>query len=377
RMNMGVEVAAPHQITSYGLRRISRPPEAGPPPRLSESAVVKDLEDYVMRMVATDQFSGAVLIAKNGKPLLRRAFGLASREFGVPNKVDTKFNLASMNKMFTAVAIAQLVQEGRMAFSDTLYKLLPDYPNKVVARKITVHQLLSHTSGLGDFFNERFEAKKTRLRSIKDYFPLFAGDSLVFEPGTRWGYSNAGFIVLGAIIERLSGQDYFDYVREHLYKPAGMTQTDSYETDRDVPNRAIGYTEIGPDNRAEPGPLRNNLVINAVRGSSAGGGYSTLDDMLKFDLALHRNTLLTQEMTDSLLEGKVDVGLPNERYGYGFMEGRTNGYRVVGHSGTAPGANTKFDMYPDLGYTVVVLSNYDPRSADRVADRFRERATRK
>lgn len=377
RINMEVEKEAPYRITNFGIRRIPRPADAGALRKLSEAEVLKDIEAYLRKMVATDQFSGAVLIVKNGKPVLERAYGLASKAFNVPNNIDTKFNLASINKMFTAVAIAQLAEQGKLSFDDPIIKYLPDYPNKSVAEKVTIHQLLTHTSGLGDYFNEKFEAQKTRLRQVQHYFPLFVNDSLLFAPGQKWHYSNVGFIVLGAIIEKVSGQNYFDYVREHIYKPAGMTDTDSYEADRDVANRAIGYTEIGPSNRAEPGPMRNNLVINPVKGSPAGGGYSTVEDMLKFGMALRQHRLLSEKLTQLVLKGKVETGMPNERYAYGFMEGQTNGSLVVGHGGTSPGANTKFDMYPDLGYIVIVLSNYDPRAAERVADRFRERITRK
>lgn len=377
RINIAVESVAPHRITEFGIRRISRPADAGVAKKLSEAEVLKDIDAYLKRMLATDQFSGAVLIARNGKPVFEKAYGLASKAFNVPNRIDTKFNLASMNKMFTAVAIAQLAERGKVSFDDPIIKYLPDFPNKSVAEKVTIHQLLTHTSGMGDFFNEKFEAQKTRLRAVQDYFPLFVNDRLSFEPGQKWQYSNAGFIVLGAIIEKVSGQNYFDYVRDHIYKPAGMIDTDSYETDREVVNRAIGYTEIGPSNRAEPGPLRNNLIINPVKGSPAGGGYSTVEDMLRFGIALRSHKLLNERFTDLVLKGKVEVGRPNERYAYGFMEGQTNGVHIVGHGGTSPGANAKFDMYPELGYTVIVLSNYDPRSAERVADRFRERVTRK
>jgi CubicO group peptidase (beta-lactamase class C family) len=377
RINIAVEPAKPHRITDFGIRRIPRPADIGASKKLTESEVLKDLEAYVKKMVATGQFSGAVLIAKNGKPIFEQAYGLASKAFNVPNRIDTKFNLASMNKMFTAVAVAQLAEQGKLSFDDPIAKHLPDYPNKSVGEKVTIHQLLTHTSGLGDFFNEKFEAQKTRLRSVQDHFPLFVNDALLFEPGQKWRYSNAGFIVLGAIIEKVSGQNYFDYVRENIYKPAGMTDSDSYETDREVVNRATGYTEIGPTNRAEPGPLRNNLIINPVKGSPAGGGYSTVDDMLRFDIALLQHKLLSEKFTDLVLRGKVEVGTPNEKYAYGFMEGQTNGTRIIGHGGTSPGANAKFDMYPDLGYTVIVLSNYDPRAAERVADRFRERITRR
>lgn len=377
RINLEVEKETPYRITNFGIRRVPRPADAGALKRLSEAEILRDIESYLKRMVATNQFSGVVLVAKNGKPIFEKSYGLASKAFNVPNRTNTKFNLASMNKMFTSVAIAQLAEQGKLSFDDTIIKYLPDYPNKSVAEKVTIHQLLTHTSGLGDFFNEKFEAQKTRLREVQDYLPLFVNDSLLFEPGQKWHYSNAGFIVLGAIIEKVSGQNYFDYVREHIYKPAGMMDTDSYETDREVANRAVGYTEIGPSNRAESGPLRNNLVINPVKGSPAGGGYSTVEDMLRFDAALRQHKLLGEKLTDLVLAGKVGVGVPNERYAFGFMESQTNGSRVVGHGGTSPGANTKFDMYLDLGYTVVVLSNYDPRAAERVADRFKERITRK
>jgi CubicO group peptidase (beta-lactamase class C family) len=376
RINIGVETAPPHRIADFGIRRIPRPADIGAPGKLTEAEVMKDIEAYLKKMVATNQFSGAVLIAKNGKPIFEQAYGLASKAFNVRNRIDTKFNLASMNKMFTAVAIAQLAEQGKLTYDAPIVKYLPDYPNKSVAEKVTIQQLLTHTSGLGDFFNEKFEARKTRLRAVQDYFPLFIDDALLFEPGQKWRYSNAGFIVLGAIIEKVSGQNYFDYVGEHIYQPAGMIDTDSYETDQDVANRAIGYTEIGPSNRAEPGPLRNNLIINPVKGSPAGGGYSTVEDMLRFDIALRQHKLLSEKSTDLVLTGKVGVGVPGEKYGYGFMVGQTNGHRIVGHGGTSPGANAKFDMYPDLGYTVIVLSNYDPRAAERVADRFRERITR-
>jgi len=379
RINLEVEKQSPYRIANYGIRRIPRPEDLSPLPKMSKAETVKDIKVYLDKMVATDQFSGAILIAKNGKPIFEKAYGLASKAFNVPNRVDTKFNLASICKMFTAVAIAQLAEQGKLSFDAPVIKYLPDYPNKAVAEKITIHQLLTHTSGLGDYFNEKFEAKKSRLRTVQDYFSLFVDDPLRFEPGTKWRYSNAGFIILGAIIEKVSGQDYFDYVREHIFKSAGMNNTDFYETDRDVPNRAIGYTEIGPDNRAEPGPLRNNLVINAVKGSPAGGGYSTVEDLLKFDIALRRHKLLGEKFTNLITEGKVAAteGAANDKYAYGFMTTLANGSRVVGHGGTSPGANCKLDMYLDLGYMVVVLSNYDPRGAERVADRFRERITRK
>lgn len=379
RINLEVEKEMPYRIANYGIRRIPRPEDLASLPKMTQTETLRDIKIYLDRMTAADQFSGAILIAKNGRPIFEKAYGLASKAFNVPNRVDTKFNLASINKMFTAVAIAQLAEQGKLSFDAPVIKYLPDYPNKTVAEKVTIHQLLTHTSGLGDYFNEKFESKKAALRTVQDYFSLFVDDPLRFEPGMKWRYSNDGFIVLGAIIEKISGESYFDYVKEHIFKPAGMNNTDFYETDRDVPNRAVGYTEIGPDNRAQPGPLRNNLVINPVKGGPAGGGYSTTEDLLKFDIALRGHKLLSEKFTNLIIEGKVAAtdGTTNDKYAYGFMTTLANGSRVVGHGGTAPGANCKLDMYLDLGYTVVVLSNYDPRGAERVADRFRERITRR
>lgn len=151
------------------------------------------------------------------------------------NRTDTRFNLGSMTKMFTAVAIAQLAELGKLSFHDPISRHLPDYPNEAVASKVTIHHLLTHTSGMGDYQNEKFYARLDQLRTLSDLVPLFVNDPLAFESGAKWDYSNAGFVVLGLIIEKVSGQDYFTYVKQHVFKPAGMTSTDFYERDKNVP----------------------------------------------------------------------------------------------------------------------------------------------
>src|SRR5262249_32005960 len=150
--------------------------------------------------------------------------------------------LGSMNKMFTSVAIAQLVQQGKMSYTDTVAKVLPDYPNQETASKITVHQLLTHTSGLGDFFGPEYAQKKGNLHELKDYLAFFANKPLKFEPGKDWAYSNAGMLVAGLIVERVSGQNYFAYIREHIYQPSGMKNSDSYEKTKPQSNQSVGYT---------------------------------------------------------------------------------------------------------------------------------------
>lgn len=228
-----------------------------------------------------------------------------------------------MNKMFTAVAIAQLVERGKLSFTDTVGKLLPDYPNKAVAEKVTVHHLLTHTSGIGSYFNEKFRAKLNNLRTVSDYLPLFVDDPLAFGPGTKWQYGNSGFALLGLIVEKVSGQSYFDYVKENIFKPAGMVNTDSYERDKDVANIAVGYTKIGEHGQPDPSAARRaNTALRPSKGSPAGGGYSTVDDMLKFGIALRDHKLLSRKYTEILTTGKVDMGAGGggRKYGYGFGE---------------------------------------------------------
>src|SRR5207248_10392873 len=143
------------------------------------------------------------------------------------------------------------------------------------------------TSGIGDYFNDKYmEASKDRFRAIADYFPLFVDKPLAFEPGQQFRYSNAGFMVLGAVVEKVSGQDYFDYVRQQIYQPAGMINTDAYEMDHDTPNLAIGYTSRAPRGGSQLGERQNNLFLHVVKGGPAGGGFSTVEDLLRFDVAL-------------------------------------------------------------------------------------------
>jgi CubicO group peptidase (beta-lactamase class C family) len=266
--------------------------------------------------------------------------------------------------MFTATAIARLVESGEVAFTDPIATYLPDYPAEV-AGKVTIHHLLTHTSGLGDFFGPRYDAEKESLHTLEDYLPLFVDEPLQFAPGARHEYSNAGFIVLGLIIEAVSGQDYFDHVREQVYAVAGMEATDAFERDARTPDLATGYTYRLPDDPADltfedvlAGPVPNDFFLSP-RGTSAGGGYSTVEDLLAFDRALRSGTFVAPAMVTTLIDGKVDTPRPGTRYAYGFVDDRSGAERVVGHSGGAPGINGNLDMYWDANATIVVLANTD------------------
>ena len=301
---------------------------------INEVNFLPAFESYLNELVENDAFSGSVLLAYEGKPLFLKAYGIANFSCGQKNQIDTKFNLGSMNKMFTSVAIAQLAQNGKLGFTDTLEKLLGEYPNKTAASKITVEQLLTHTSGLGDYFNQKYEnASKLQFKKIADYFPLFVNEPLEFEPGTRFRYSNAGYMVLGAIIEQLSHQDYFDYVKERIYKPAGMINSDAYELDYDIPNLAVGYTASD-----QKGLRKNNLFLHVVKGGPAGGGYSTAEDLLRFALALQSHKLLNPKYTELITKGRVTAR--NGMYAYGFLETSLNNLRIVGHAGGFAGISS-------------------------------------
>lgn len=354
-----VNPEAPHHIVGIGVVPQHAPAELRPSTPPSESDLAQHLGDYLSRLERADAFSGAVLVAKDGVPIFTGAYGMADKAAAAPNHVDTKFNLGSMNKMFTAVAIAQLAEGGALSFDDSIAEHLPDYPNSEVAQKVTIHHLLTHTSGLGDYFGPDFFAGgKETVHTVGDYFPYFVDRPLRFEPGAGWGYSNAGFVVLGAIVERVSGQSYFDFVRDRIFTPAGMTATDSYERDAEVPNLAKGYTSGGPS--GDPGERRINTDTLPIKGGPAGGGYSTVGDLNRFAGALLSHRLLGPEYTETLLAPKAATGPDGARaYAYGIQHDGTHETRVVGHGGGAPGISAMAHIYPDHGYTVAVLANYD------------------
>ena len=328
-------------------------------PRLPEKELVATVGEELDRRTQRDAFSGAVLIATQGRPLFSAAYGLADRERQVGNTVNTRFRLGSMNKMFTAVAILSLVETGKVALDDPLGKHLPDYPEPEVRSKVTVRHLLTHTGGTGDIFSPQFFEKRLALRAHADYLALYGTRKLLFEPGAEWRYSNYGYVLLGAIIERVSGRSYYDYVRDRVYKRAGMASTGSEPEDTQVPGRAVGYTKRG----AGRGWVSNVNTL-PYRGMAAGGGYSTTADLLRFATALTSNQLLKAEHTASLMTAKVAA--PGGSYGLGFMERDFNGVRAFGHGGGAPGMNGELLIFPS-GYVVVVLANMDPPAATDIA----------
>ena len=359
RFTVEVEPSAPHKITRFALVAIPRPAEFALP-RMTDEEIVAALRGKLEKDAAADRFAGTVLLAKDGKVLFTGAYGLADREKKVANTLDSQLRMGSMNKMFTATSILQLVQAGKIKPTDPLGKYVTDYPNQEVATKVTIHHLLTHTGGTGDIFGPELTARRLETRTHDDYITLYGKRSPAFEPGTRYAYSNYGMVLLGVVIERVSGQSYYDYVTEHIYKPAGMALSGSEPEAAEIPGRAVGYTRSGSNWT----PITNTL---GARGSAAGGGYSTVGDLLKFTNALLGYRLLNREHTELLISGKVDTGGGGGRYAYGFVDARRNGVGFVGHSGGAPGMSGDLRIYMPSGYVVAVLSNLDPPASPQVS----------
>jgi CubicO group peptidase (beta-lactamase class C family) len=291
------------------------------------------------------RFSGVVLVARDGKPVLEHAYGYADTDTRARNRVDTKFNLASVGKTFTAVAVAQLVQAGKLSFSDKVGKYVPELPKRV-GDSITIANLLDHTSGLGDYFaSPLYPALQPSLTSLEAYLPMIVHDMPVGRPGTTFRYSNSGYILLGLVVQRVSGLDYYAYLRRNVFARAGMTQSGCYFKTARVPNRAVGYTGDSPNTASLP-----------PRGTSAGGCYSTAPDLLRFTQALLDHRLVNAKMLAVLTSPKIRA--PGGSYGYGF--GIRDG--TIWHNGGSPGVGAEFDVDRRLGYTVVVLTNHDPET---------------
>ena len=332
-------------------------------PRLDQAAAIDALAARAGAAAKRDDFAGVVLVARGDKVLLQRAWGLADRKAGTPVTPETKFRLGSMDKMFTAVATLQLVEAGKLSLDGTVGQYLPGYPNQGVA-KATIRQLLTHAGGTGDIFGPEFDAHRMSLKTHDDYVRLFGARDPEFAPGTDHRYSNYGFVLLGDIIEHVSGQSYYDYLDRYVYAPAGMNDSGSLPEDVDVPGRAHAYTRRDPS-----APWSDAADTLPYRGTAAGGGYSTAGDLLKFAQALQAGKLLSPAM----LAAATRAGQGQGPSGYGFMIADVQGVPVYGHGGGAPGMNGELRIFPTLGEVVVALANVDPQAATRLAEFYQER----
>ncbi|MBB5716957.1 serine hydrolase domain-containing protein [Sphingomonas aerophila] len=299
-------------------------------------------------------FSGVVLVARHGKTLLRQGYGLADREQGVLATPETVFRIGSTTKPFTATAVMTLVEGGKVSLDSPIRRYVDGLPAAWSA--ITVRQLLNHSSGIPDYVQVNgFIRGPARLNLTPgELVGLVRNEPLEFTPGAKFHYSNTGYALLGMMIERITGQSYPDYVRDHLLRPAGLTHT-AYDNPEDiVPGRASGYWLVD-------GIAKNARLMTPSAAYAAGGLRSTVDDLLRWNVALHAGKLVNAA---SLAAMFTDAG-----HGYGlgsFVEVR-RGHRLWDHGGNLPGFSCAFEYYPDDDLTVIVLTNIEGEGSEHIA----------
>lgn len=358
QLTMEVAAAEPARIVRIDMKPSSVPVVVQP---LPEAQLSRAVRAEIEKRVAADRFSGVVLIAKGDRVIFTDAFGEADRARHVANRPETRFGVGSMNKMFTAVSVLKLAQEGKIDLQAPIGKYLTDYPNRSFASKITIHQLLTHTGGAGDVFGPEFMERRVQLRTHRDYIDLYGKRDPTFEPGSQWAYSNYGFVLLGALIEKVSGQSYYDFVRENVYAPAGMVATGSEPAESAPANLAVGYLKMPGSTEWAP-----NTPTLPYRGTAAGGGYTTIGDLRQFANALLSHKLLNARYTELLTLGKVPAF--GGKYAYGMIDREIGGVRTIGHGGSGPGISADLLMFPQAGYIVIVLANMDFPAAQRISE---------
>jgi CubicO group peptidase (beta-lactamase class C family) len=349
-----LESEPPHRIVAIGPRAARLPPAVVR--KYTERQIVSELDTFVTRLADADVFSGVVGVAKDGKVVFQRAYGYVDRNFDAPARLDAKFPLASMSKMFTAVAIAQLQERGSLSYDDPLSKFVPDFPNQEASRKILIKHLLSHTAGLGMWWGPRWNERtaKDTFNTVDSMLEWSKRDeqTLLFEPGTRYAYSNTGYVVLGKVIEQVTGQTYHDYVHRNIMEPAGMASTCRCDPQLAGQELAVGYNKTF-DEHGKAAFRSNQLFPVGSGGGPHGGGFSTASDMLRFGQALRSGKLLRPENVTLLLTSKRELSA--DKYGYGFDVNEAD--RIAGHAGGTLGVSNNFDMFSDSGWSAIVMSN--------------------
>ena len=320
-----------------------------------------------------ESFSGAVLVSRDGAPLFRRACGYANRAWRVSNQVDTRFRIASISKMFTAVAALQLVEGGRIGLHTSVAECL-GLRETTIPREATIYHMLTMTSGIADWFDESGDWEKDwadlcrrypiyLFRRNEDYLPLFVNEPPLFAVGEKYSYNGAGYILLGLVIEKVSGVPYFDYVRQHVLGPAGMGDSDFVSLDGVHDRVAEGYIRITDEENRTSGWVRN-IYSTTPEAAADGGATSTIDDLSRFSQALRQGRLLSADLTTAMLTPQVST--QEERFkGYAWMYGY--GCTIIldvdeqivrwGHTGEEDGVSCRLYHYPVQNLEVIILGN--------------------
>ena len=331
------------------------PPESTMPKDLSDAIIAREVRRRVSALSSTGAFSGIVTVARGTEIIATASGGYADRAKKSAITGSTQFGLGSMGKLFTAAAVGQLVDQGKISFNDTVGRFFPGYSNQTVREKVTMGMLLSHTAGLGDFLSKRTsEMRRDGVKRAAEFMPLYDHDELKFPPGTGWAYSNAGEALAGAIVEEVSGEDYPEYLRRHIFAVAGMINSDPDNVPLVSDQLALPYTKSLPHGRSAQW-----RVADRSGGSPAGGAISTADDLVRFAEALRGGKLMSPS-TFAEMARPHDDGRAGGTYGYAIGIHSIYGRTYVGHNGGFAGVNAEVFIFLDSPYTVVVLANQDP-----------------
>jgi len=306
------------------------------------------ITEIVNAEVKFDLFSGTILVAKDGKIIYNQVFGKANRENNTPNILDTKFNISSVQKTFIATLIMQLVQEGRINLDDPLTKNYPECPWET-AKQIRIKHLLNHTSGLGDYRDsEEYQQNAEKYTCISDVLPLVWKYKPTFASGEKFRYSNAGVLLLKGIIEKTTGKKLKQVLEDRIWKPLKMDNTTMYVGGDLLSNKAVGH-RIAEDGKS------HERVLGEPSAYSGGGIYTTVNDLFKFDQALYGEELLN----DTIKKIMFTPVKASPKYSYGWQVVKFGETTVIFHGGGSGGFNSEFRRYPEKGYTIIILSNYE------------------
>ncbi len=309
--------------------------------------VYQELDKKIQDLVLQDKFSGCINISKYGQPIFSKAYSFASKAYKVKNEIDTRFNIASAGKSITSVAILQLVQENKLSLSDMIDKYIGDLINDNIKGKITIQHLLTHTSGLGDYFDRiNTSTYQNEYNEFNDFKAIIKDSVISFEPGENWSYSNLGYLLLGFIIQNVTGVSYYQYIKENIFDLIGMKDSVFWFYDEPIKNSATGYYY-------DYNHLIWRCYVNkpCTRGTSSGGCFSTVKDLTIFLNAFMNGDLINNKLVKEAISAKSE--LSSSFYGYGFFIDDDK----ISHSGNGTGVSSKMIYYKN-GVSVVVLSNY-------------------
>ncbi len=354
-IQLRIEENPPHKIQELAFIADVAEPISLPNGAITDRRTLDWLNGYVDKLIADNDLAGSVLIAQGDKIIYERAFGFADARRATKISEATRFSMASGSKMFTALAIAQLAEKGKLSYSDPVSKYFSDFPDAAFAKKATIHHLLSHTSGVKEYWTEEYMKNWKQITDVKQMLPWVYKVGTAFEPGTKFEYSNSNFILAGLIVEKASGMDFYSYVRKHITGPLGMTMTDFYLRDGSVANLAE-FLKRGANGW--------EVADHGARGTSAGGCYSTPREMLKFARSLIGGKLVAKDTLSTLTTTKTRAVNADMDYGYGFEIGNEGNVKSFGHGGIASGINFAFRYFPAEDLTVVMFNNQDNGAYD-------------